>query len=182
MYTMDRKSEFLIISAIMTIHNFFKRPGCDKWKQFVSVIESIVFQVTMKNPLQGVYSAFNKWSFSVCYCGVNFYFIKFTIFLNSLAKLELLLTPTFFAGSYFVIVGKKTQNTDLESFIFFRFASVVLSNESWRTEKSFHCFFSSLVYQFSKDPSTNSFLDPAKAFLHLNSHAAGVKSVKEAFD
>ena len=102
--------------------------------QFLKVLVSINFHVTVRYNFQGPYLTFTNCSLNLNHCKVNLYsFIALHSFPNPLASFVHLSTQIFLSQFVFVIIVENARTVSFESFVFILFASTVLSNRSWRT-------------------------------------------------
>ena len=127
--------------------------GCDEWTQFVNVLASIIFHVTVKLIFQGSFVTISKWSLSLIPCGVTLYSFSFAMVFKTLQQLSFPAQPKIPWMDSFCNHSQKWP-LSLESFVFNLFPSTVLSNRSWRTSRYFSPLIW-LVYQRMIGPYTS---------------------------
>ena len=79
LYRKDKKAEFFTFFVIKSTEQFLQEfLCCNKFSQFVKVLVSIVFHVTVKYNFQGSYCTFSKCSIGLTRCRVNLYCFSFS--------------------------------------------------------------------------------------------------------
>ena len=139
---MDKKIEFLTTFGIKSPRQFSSRTqSYDESRQFLNVLVSIIFHITLKKNFQRLHCTFSKFSFNLNQCRVKLVSFGHAKFSKLSTKICFLADPFLFRRIFFVIIVKNAQTVSLLSFVFVNFTTMILSSRSWRNSKYFTPFF-----------------------------------------
>ena len=135
LYRLDknRNSRTSLLSSLL--HNFSEVQSCDELRQLVKLLVSMIVRVIIKNLFQRSCCTISKCSLSLTHFRVMFY--HFCAALNSAAVFVPLSTQIFLGRFFFVIMFSNARTVSLQTFVFIRFSTTVLSKQSRRTSEYF---------------------------------------------
>ena len=117
------------------------------------------------------------------HCKISLYSFSFAQFLTLSSEFCYLVDFLFVCRFFFVIKVKNARTVSLESFFSIPFASTVLSNGSWRTNRNFTPLLSLTGSStYAKSVHQIAFLNLASAFNLLNLRVVRVKLVYKGFE
>ena len=155
----------------------------DELRQFVNLHVSIIFRLTVKYILQGLYCTFSKCTLSLTHCRVKLFSFSFAQFFKLSSNFLSLVDPSVFGSIPFCNHSKNARTVSFKPFVFIPFACTVLSNRSWWTSRYFTPFLSLATFStFAKSVDQISVLNLENAFCFMNLRVARVNFVYEGFE
>ena len=152
-------------------------------RQFVIVLVSKLFHVTVKYVFQGSFCALNKCSFSLTHCWVNLYCFSFAKFFKLSSKFCFFVDPSFHGTILFRNDSQKCSSRFFGIFCFNLFASRFPSNRSWWTRRYFTPLLSlDGLSTYARSMHQTSFFNLANALIFLNLRVARGNFVYEGFE
>ena len=149
--------------------------------QFVIVLVSFVFHVTVKYVFQVSYCTFSKCSLGLTHCRVNLYTFSFSYF--SLQQTLFPCEPKVFRTILSCNHSLKWTNCFLGIFCFHPFCIYSSIKQAWRTRRYFTPLLSlASLSTYAKSIHHISFLNLANAFICLNLPVVSVNFVWESFE
>ena len=131
----------------------------DELGQFVNVLVSIIFHVTVKYTFQWLFCTFSKCSHALTQCSVILHSFGFAKFQELSSTFCSLADSVFFVGGLVLVnIDKNAPTVSLESFSFILFASTVLSNKCRLTGRYFTLLlFLACLWTYAKSKHQISF-------------------------